>query len=102
MPAPDISYGDNNETLSSLSVSLPFDIPSYVNDTIKLMVTFNNSMPHNFDSNNLLTFNNTTITVDLSNINLGPGNYNVKYSLSFFNETPEESKEAKIAISEYL
>ncbi|XP_019849015.1 PREDICTED: probable serine/threonine-protein kinase DDB_G0282963 [Amphimedon queenslandica] len=99
LPAPVSTYGDNNESLSSLSVSLPFNIPtSYVSDTIKLIVTFNNSNEREFKFNNM-TLQDNQITVNLSSVDLYPGQYEVRYNLSFFDEPSEESLEEIITIA---
>lgn len=97
-----ITFGENNERLLNLSVSLPFNIPtsSSVNDTIKLSVTFNNSNQRVFRFKNMI-IQNESIEVNLSNVDLAPGQVSIKYSLSFFEETSEESQERNIT-SKYI
>ena len=96
-----ITFGENNERLLNLSVSLPFNIPtSNVSDTIKLSVTFNNSNQRVFRFKNMI-IQNESIEVNLSNVDLAPGQVSIKYSLSFFEETSEESQERNIT-SKYI
>ena len=91
LPAPTINLSTNGDSLDNISIVLPFSIPEVVHSSLKLKLYFNNSLNISLDQSNF-TISDNIITVNLTGMDsFNPGAYEITYSLSFFDESPEMS-----------